>query len=212
MLRSLMVFCFPVLELYVLVKVGGLIGAFNTVLWVFASAALGVWALRAHGRGIMNRVNQELAQGRVPQEAMLHGLLLFIAGVLLILPGFISDAIGLLLLIPFVRTLTLHLLSRYFAGQVRQAGHAEAGSAKIFFYSSSSGFGVPTSETSHPDAGDSGPRQATVIESTATVLSEPETDSPQGGDTVGETKSEAKSGTGSGMSPTDDSSAPSVKG
>ena len=157
---------FPALELYLLVKVGAMIGALNMVAWVFASALLGIWAVQTQGQSIMNRVMSEVSQGRVPQEAMTNGLLLFIAGVLLILPGLITDAVGILLLIPFTRRLFMVGLNRYLTTRAGQAGQG-TGSSRIFFYTSSAGFGAPEQSSHTPDAG---PRQATVIDSTAVKL------------------------------------------
>ena len=162
-MAKLLAFLFyPALELYLLVKVGAAVGAFNMVLWVFASALLGIWAMQTQGQSIMNRVMSEVSQGRAPQEAMLNGMLLFIAGVLLILPGLISDAIGIMLIIPFTRTLFMAGLGRYLAVQAGRAGQG-GGSSRIFFYTSSTGFSGPDPASSQ----DSGPRQATVIDSTA---------------------------------------------
>lgn len=157
---------FPALELYLLVKVGAMIGAFNMVAWVFLSAIIGIWAVQTQGQSIMNRVNAEISQGRVPQEAMMNGLLLFFAGVLLILPGLITDAVGILLLIPFTRRLFMVGLNRYLTTRAGQAGQG-AGSSRIFFYTSSAGFGAPEQPADTPEAG---PRQATVIDSTAVEL------------------------------------------
>ena len=165
-MAKLLVFLFyPALELYLLVKVGAAIGALNMVLWVFASALLGVWAMQTQGQSVMNRVMAEVSQGRVPQEAMLNAMLLFIAGVLLILPGLISDAIGILLIIPFTRKLFMAGVGRYLTVQAGRAGQG-GGSSRIFFYSSSAGFSGSDRATSR----DSDPRQATVIESTAVEL------------------------------------------
>ena len=177
-MAKLLAFLFyPALELYLLVKVGAAVGALNMVLWVFASALLGVWAMQTQGQSIMNRVMSEVSQGRAPQEAMLNGMLLFIAGVLLILPGLISDAIGILLIIPFTRKLFMAGLGRYLTVQAGRAGQG-GGSSRIFFYSSSTGFGGPDPAFSR----NSDPRQATVIESTAVELnSSAQDDAPDGG-------------------------------
>ena len=143
-----------------------MIGALNMVAWVFASALIGIWAVQTQGQSIMNRVMSEVSQGRVPQEDMTNGLLLFIAGVLLILPGLITDAVGILLLIPFTRRLFMIVLNRYLTTRAGQAGQGN-GSSRIFFYTSSTGFGAPEQPSHTPDAG---PRQATVIDSTAVEL------------------------------------------
>lgn len=179
-MRFLLFLLFPALELYLLVKVGGIVGALNMVLWVFASAILGMWAVRAQGQGSMTRVRADLAEGRVPQQSFMDGVLLFFAGVLLILPGLITDAIGLLLLVPPFRHGAAVAINRYIA---THQPTGQPGGARIFFFRSS-GFGggtggfdgsfggpqrpVPpdafdTEAVSHED----GPRQATVIESEA---------------------------------------------
>lgn len=165
MVKLLAFIFYPALELYLLIKAGAAIGAFNIVLWVFASALLGIWAVQVQGKSVMDRVNLEISQGRVPQESMLNGLLLFIAGVLLILPGLISDAVGLLLIIPFTRKLFLAGLGRYLTSLAGRAGQGGS-SSRIFFYSASTGFGRP--EPACPPEHD--PRQATVIDSTSVEL------------------------------------------
>ena len=156
-----------------------MIGAFNMVAWVFLSALIGIWAVQTQGQSIMNRVMSEVSQGRVPQEAMMNGLLLFIAGVLLILPGLITDAVGILLLIPFTRRLFMIVLNRHLTTRAGQAGQGN-GSARIFFYSSSAGFGAPEHSPHTPDVG---PRQATIIDSTAVEIdSSPRDSDPDGPD------------------------------
>jgi len=112
---------FLALELYLLVKAGGIIGAFNMVLWVFASAMLGIWAVRTQGQSALLKVRAEMAAGLPPQTHFLDGLLLFFGGVLLILPGLIGDAAGLLLLIPPVRRWAAPRLVAYLASRKKSA-------------------------------------------------------------------------------------------
>lgn len=175
-MRLLLFFLFPALELYLLVKVGSRIGALNMVLWVFVSALIGIWAVRAQGQSAMIKTREELNAGRVPQTPFLDGVLLFLAGILLLLPGLITDAVGLLLLFPPIRHLAALRLAAYFT-----ARQASGGGTKIFFFSSNGfpgagqGFShTPYSRPSVHDAGyytreeeHTGPRQATIIESTA---------------------------------------------
>ena len=163
MMQLLAFLLFPALELYLLFKAGAVIGAFNLLLCLFASALLGIWVMRARGRIIMTRVSAELSQGRAPQEAMQEGMLLFIAGLLLILPGFISDAIGILLLIPFTRRLFTAGLGRCLTVQAGRAG--QGGASRFIFYTSSTGFGGPDPGPSRDPDG-----RATVIDSTAVEL------------------------------------------
>ena len=104
-MRALAVFLFPALELYLLVRAGAVLGAMSVVALVFASAALGIAVLRLYGRQSFFRVREDLSSGRMPQDILLDNLLIFFAGLLLIFPGFLSDIMGLLLLVPPVRTL-----------------------------------------------------------------------------------------------------------
>ncbi len=171
MLRFFLFLLFPALELYLLVKVGSLIGALNMVAWVFISAALGIWVLREQGRSALNTAQAEFASGRVPPETILNGLSAFLAGILLILPGLITDSIGLLLLIPFARKAAAAWLVRWLGA--RQA--ARPGSSGFFFMSSGgSGFGGGTVFRTFGASGGrpaapapEDPRQGTIIDCTA---------------------------------------------
>lgn len=132
-MRALAVFLFPALELYLLVRVGAVLGAMSVVALVFASAALGIAVLRLYGRQSFFRVREDLSSGRMPQDILLDNLLIFFAGLLLIFPGFLSDIMGLLLLIPPLRTL---FRSRFVAWlQSRQQG-SDGGfrSGSVFIY------------------------------------------------------------------------------
>lgn len=99
----------PILELTVMVDVADEIGAFGAVMLTIATAVVGLYVARLQGFIVMARMQQSMARGGAPVEGLVHGFFLFIAGVLLFLPGFVTDAFGALLLIPFVRT----LLGRY---------------------------------------------------------------------------------------------------
>lgn len=93
----------PLTELYLIIKVGGLIGALWTVILVVATAVIGVSLLRIQGFSTLQRAQQNMAHGQLPAMEMLEGIFLAIAGVLLLTPGFLTDAIGLLLLLPVTR-------------------------------------------------------------------------------------------------------------
>ncbi|MCK5576447.1 MAG: FxsA family protein [Sphingomonadales bacterium] len=99
----------PILELTVMVDVAAEIGALGAVLLTVGTAVLGLYIARLQGFIVMARMQQNMAKGGAPIEGLVHGFFLFIAGILLFLPGFVTDGIGALLLIPFVRT----LLGRY---------------------------------------------------------------------------------------------------
>ena len=94
----------PVIELYLLIKVGALLGPFHTVLLVIATGLAGAYLARMQGLQTMFRVRVSLQQGIMPAEELLDALLIFVAGVVLITPGLLTDAAGLLLLLPPVRS------------------------------------------------------------------------------------------------------------
>ncbi|KPJ78385.1 MAG: exlusion protein FxsA [Deltaproteobacteria bacterium SG8_13] len=95
----------PVVEIYLLIKIGGHLGAFNTVALVVATGFAGAYLARLQGMQTMLRVRSSLQQGVMPAEEMLDAMLIFTAGIVLLTPGFITDALGLLLLIPETRLL-----------------------------------------------------------------------------------------------------------
>lgn len=102
-LLLLVFFSVPVIEIYLLIKVGGWIGALPTVFLVVFTAVLGVLLLRQQGFAAMQRVQAALANGQIPAMELLEGMLLTLGGVLLLIPGFFTDALGFLCLIPPVR-------------------------------------------------------------------------------------------------------------
>lgn len=104
-LALLLVFvAYPLLELAVLIRVGQSIGVMATIAIVLATAALGMVTASRQGFTIVTRARETVASGRAPIQPVAEGALVFFAGALLILPGLIGDALGLLLLIPPVRS------------------------------------------------------------------------------------------------------------
>lgn len=105
----------PILELYVIVKVGGLIGILPTLVLLFGMSLLGAALLRHQGRGAWRRFNLAIAERRFPGREVADGLMITTGGVLLLTPGFITDAVGLLLLFPPARAVARRLLQAYVA-------------------------------------------------------------------------------------------------
>lgn len=103
----------PLLELYVLIEVGSGIGGIATIALCLFTAALGGFLIRIQGIRTLLSAQQQMAQGSVPAEHALHGIFLAIAGLLLFLPGFITDSLGFLLLIPAVRKLLMKKALRF---------------------------------------------------------------------------------------------------
>ncbi|MCB1857328.1 MAG: FxsA family protein [Gammaproteobacteria bacterium] len=103
----------PLLELYFLIEVGTQIGAIPTIFLTVFTAVLGGLLVKVQGFATALRVREALARDEVPAFEMVEGAVLLVAGLLLLLPGFITDGIGFLLLIPPVRRgLLLRLLDR----------------------------------------------------------------------------------------------------
>ncbi len=93
----------PLVEIYFLIQVGGLLGAIPTVFLVVFTAMLGILLIRFQGVTTLQRVQTTMQRGEVPAGPMLEGALLLVAGVLLLVPGFATDSFGFLLLIPPLR-------------------------------------------------------------------------------------------------------------
>lgn len=128
---------FPFLELAVLIQVGAAIGVLPTLLLVIAGMLAGGLVWRVAGLATALRVRERLARGEAPEQEMLGGLLIAVGGGLLLLPGFISDVLGLLCLLPFTRNLLLGRLQRrmqeqalrqraFFDDQVARSGQGRA--------------------------------------------------------------------------------------
>ena len=104
LLIFLTIFVFiPLTELYVIIEVGDQIGAFATIWLVVLTAVIGGWLVKRQGMGILFRIRQQMERGEAPAIEMLEGALLALMGILLLLPGFITDTLGFLLLIPPLR-------------------------------------------------------------------------------------------------------------
>ncbi len=93
----------PILEIYLLIKVGSVIGALPTIALVLLTAVAGAALLRQQGLATLARYQQRLARGEVPAQEMLEGLALAFGGALLLTPGFFTDFLGLLCLLPWTR-------------------------------------------------------------------------------------------------------------
>ena len=102
----------PILEIYLLFQVGGIIGAGWTIFIVIATAVLGASLLRQQGLATWTRLNQSMAQGQLPPTIMVEGLLLLLSGAFLLTPGFFTDTVGFLFLTPVVRKMLAAYLLR----------------------------------------------------------------------------------------------------
>jgi UPF0716 protein FxsA len=105
----------PIAELYVIIQVGQAIGVWWTIALLIADSVLGSVLMRAQGRAAWRRFNEAIRAGRVPAREVLDGALVIFGGALLLTPGFITDILGLVLLIPPSRALVRALLARRLA-------------------------------------------------------------------------------------------------
>ena len=111
----------PLIEIYFLIRVGQHIGALSTILLCILTAALGAILLRIQGILTLMRAREKLRQGEIPADNLLEGLILLITGVMLLTPGFFTDAIGFLCLVPSLRSLlALKLLHQAFHVSIRE--------------------------------------------------------------------------------------------
>ena len=102
----------PILELWVIIEVGSLIGVVPTLALLLADALLGSLLLRHQGRGAWQRFNKAIAERRFPGKEVADGLLIAIGGTLLLAPGFLTDIVGILFLVPPTRAIVRGLLKR----------------------------------------------------------------------------------------------------
>ena len=102
----------PIAELYLIYTIGDAIGVLPTLLLLAVDSVLGSLLLRSQGRAVWRRFNETMAAGRVPHQELQHGIAVIVGGALLLTPGFLSDIVGLLLLLPPTRAVILRLVMR----------------------------------------------------------------------------------------------------
>lgn len=114
-LRLFLIFAIvPVIEIWLLIKIGRVIGALPTVAILLAISMIGAWLAKSQGFRIIVAIRDELAAGRLPAAHFLDGALILTGGILLLVPGFFTDFIGLFFLIPATRTLLKRWLRTWF--------------------------------------------------------------------------------------------------
>ncbi|MCK5215470.1 MAG: membrane protein FxsA [Candidatus Omnitrophica bacterium] len=103
----------PAVELALLIKIGGHIGVMNTLTVIILTGVIGAYLARIQGFTVMRNIQESMNQGRMPTEEMLDGVMILVGGIVLLTPGFLTDTIGFLLLIPITRLLIKNLVRRY---------------------------------------------------------------------------------------------------
>lgn len=116
---ALAIVAIPIIEITLLIQVGGIIGVWRTVALIVITAVIGTALLRAQGLRTLQAAQASLNRNEMPVAELFDGACLLVAGVLLLTPGFVTDTIGLLLFIPPVRRLVRALLSRWVSTRAR---------------------------------------------------------------------------------------------
>jgi UPF0716 protein FxsA len=102
----------PLIEIYVLIQVGQVIGPWWTILLLVADSLIGTWLIRREGGRAWAALRTALASGRMPARELADGALILIGGTLMLSPGFVTDALGILLILPVTRPLFRGVLTR----------------------------------------------------------------------------------------------------
>ena len=110
----LFIITIPLIEIYLMIKVGGVIGAFNTIFLIFFTAAAGIYFARLAGLSTLRSGFDQLIKNEIPVYEIISGAALAFAALLLIIPGFLTDIIGFLLIIPITRKIFIKSISSKF--------------------------------------------------------------------------------------------------
>ncbi len=117
----------PILELYVIVQVAGGIGTLETIGLLIVVSVVGAWLVRREGTSVLRKIQVQLNQQQLPTKQIVDGGLIMFAGALMLTPGFITDAVGVLLLIPPTRIAVRQILMRRFKGRIQTTTLGGAG-------------------------------------------------------------------------------------
>lgn len=122
-LLALLFLVVPLVELYVIFQVGDAIGALNTVAILLLDSLIGAWLMKREGLAVFHRLQAKLEQGEVPGSELVDTFLILFGGALMLTPGFLTDIVGILLLLPPLRAVVRRVLARRFkAMAVQRAG------------------------------------------------------------------------------------------
>jgi len=128
----------PVLEIWLLISVGGALGLLPTLGVCIVTGVVGAWLAKAQGGSVLRRVQERVARGELPAKELVDGVMILVAGVMLMTPGFVTDGVGVLLLLPPVRVLVRRWGQRLLE---RHARASQARAQRFHFYTQ--GFGQP---------------------------------------------------------------------
>ncbi len=117
-LLALLFLAVPFVELYVILQVGQAIGAVSTIGLLVLVSVSGAWLVKREGLGVLRRAQDQVRAGMVPGRELIDGVMILFAGALLITPGFLTDLVGIFLLVPPVRAALRGLAARRLAHQI----------------------------------------------------------------------------------------------
>jgi UPF0716 protein FxsA len=112
----------PIVEIYIIIQVGAAVGGWNAIALMILVSIVGAWMVRREGLSLIGRIQNQLNAGSLPTKELVDGLLVAMAGALMLTPGFLTDAFGLLCLFPPSRAVIRTVLIARFAGKVQVAG------------------------------------------------------------------------------------------
>lgn len=138
MIFFLLFIVLPAIELALLIQIGQRIGTFETLMLIVITGVVGASLARHQGLRVLEQVQVEMQQGRLPGEALTDGVIILLAAALLITPGVVTDAVGFLCLIPLTRRIVKSLVWRWFEQKVR------SGQAQMYVYTDMSQPQSPT--------------------------------------------------------------------
>ena len=116
----------PLLEIAGFVVIGARIGLGATLVWVLGAAIGGIWLIRQGGLNAVTKLQTAMNQGREPGHTLIDGAATVIAGLVLVVPGFVSDFLALVLLLPWTRDFLLRRMARHFESRVYRSGGTRA--------------------------------------------------------------------------------------
>jgi UPF0716 protein FxsA len=153
----------PLVEIYVIIQIGQVIGAWWTILLLIADSILGSWLIKREGSRAWRALGAALEQGRMPARELADGVLILVGGTLMLTPGFITDIFGILCILPLTRPLGRRVLTRVISRRLVGASFA-SGTGFTSTGFTTTGFGGPGfsetgfSETGFGDTGHGTPR------------------------------------------------------
>ena len=113
----------PIIEISLFIEIGSIIGSFYTIMLIFITAIVGVFFVRQQGISTFQKLTSQLQNLETPVQTMFEGLVILISGILLITPGFFTDALGFLGLIPFSRIIFIKLVASYILSRYGKRGN-----------------------------------------------------------------------------------------